>query len=224
MRKPLNDTGREKLGADPHRKCILSGESRPAEELVRLAISPDGDVLPDLLGKAPGRGAWLGCDRPTLETAMAKGQLRGALARSFKGAKLTVPDDLADRIAQGLERVTLDRLGLESRAGQLVTGTEKIDVAARRGKLAMLLHAADAAVDGTARLDQAWRVGSEDMSVRSISLPVGREPLSLALGRGNVVHIGVTDMRAARRISHHLDRWCRFIGPSPDNESGEVAA
>ncbi len=88
----------------PERKCILSGEHDARASLVRLAISPDGDVLPDVQAKAPGRGAWLGVTRPELEAAIAKGKLKGALARAFKGAALTIPDDLPQRIEDALRR------------------------------------------------------------------------------------------------------------------------
>ncbi|MFN3510880.1 MAG: YlxR family protein, partial [Tsuneonella troitsensis] len=83
---PTAGTSRKREGSNPERKCILSGEHGARESLVRLAISPDGLVLPDIHAKAPGRGAWLAVPRGELETAMAKGKLKGALARAFKGA------------------------------------------------------------------------------------------------------------------------------------------
>ena len=85
-------------GQEPERKCILSGEHDTRAALIRLAISPDGEVLPDVNARAPGRGAWIGVSREALENALVKGKLKGALARAFKGAALTIPEDLADRI------------------------------------------------------------------------------------------------------------------------------
>lgn len=201
--------------ADPIRKCILLGDRAPRHALVRLALSPDGDVLPDVRAKAPGRGAWIGVTRAELETAIAKGKLKGALARAFKTGPIAIPDDLPAKIETALERAVLDRLGLEARSGGLLTGTEKIETAARSGKLRLLLHAADAGADGNRKLDQAWRVGSdrEGEDLRGLALPVARPILSLALGRQNVVHIGLTDPDAARRVSEALHRWLHFIGP-----------
>ncbi|MBW4330160.1 DUF448 domain-containing protein [Stakelama sp. CBK3Z-3] len=199
----------------PVRTCVLSREEAPREGLIRLAVSPEGEVLPDVRAKAPGRGAWIGVSKVELEMAQAKGKLRGALARAFKGAKLSVPGDLGDRIAAALERGALDRLGLEARSGHLVTGSERIEKAARAGRLHMLLHAGDARADGAAKLAQAWRVGSESegSGLKGLALPVSRTILSLALGRENVVHAGLTDAQAARRVREALDRWLHFIGP-----------
>ena len=103
----------------PVRSCILTRERAPRAALVRLALAPDGRVLPDVRAKAPGRGAWIGVTRAELETALAKGRLRGALARAFKTGEFTIPDDLPALIAAALERNALDRLGLEARAGTL---------------------------------------------------------------------------------------------------------
>ena len=212
MRIPHN----ERLGSDipggegPERKCILSGSHGARDDLVRLAISPDGDVLPDALARAPGRGAWIGVSRAELEAALAKGKLKGALARAFK-SPATVPDDLPARIAAGLERRALERLGLELRAGHLIFGSEKLTEWARAGRLSLLLHAADAAADGTSKLDQAWRSGGGDME-DVIHLPTGREALSRALGRENVVHSGVNNGKAAARIAQELRRWAAFNG------------
>ncbi|MHA6721990.1 DUF448 domain-containing protein [Sphingomonas sp. RS2018] len=197
------------------RSCILTRDAGPREGLVRLALSPDGDVLPDIRAKAPGRGAWIGVTRAELEQAQAKGKLRGALARAFKGATLSIPDDLPAQIAAHLQRATLDRLGLEAKAGNLVIGNERIEAAARSGQLHLLLHASDARADGMGKLAQAWRVGSEreGSGLKGLVLPVERTILSLALGRENVVHAGLTDASAAKRVQDMLSRWLHFIGP-----------
>lgn len=247
MRKPPNETaeavdadgrGGRREKAAPERSCILTRRTGARDELVRLALSPSGEVLPDVRARAPGRGAWIGVDRATLEEAQAKGKLRGALARAFKGAPLSIPDDLGQRIEDALRQAALDRLGLEARSGTLLSGSEKIETAARKGQVHLLLHAADASADGNRKLDQAWRVGSaaedeEDWdedgeeTVRAaeereapaperrqgLVIPAERTILSLALGRQNVVHVALIDRAAASRVRLAVSRWRAFIGP-----------
>jgi predicted RNA-binding protein YlxR (DUF448 family) len=194
----------------PERKCILSGKHDAPDALIRLALGPDGQIAPDVRAKAPGRGAWIGVDRAALEMAQSKGKLKGALARAFKTGDVAIPADLGDRIASALRQATLDRLGLEARSGTLLTGSEKIETAARRGEVHMLIHAADAAEDGSRKLDQAWRMG--DGEAQGMVFPEDRTILSLALGRQNVVHIAIVDRAAAARVRHALERWRAFIG------------
>ena len=198
----------------PERKCILSGKHDARDTLIRLAIGPEGQVAPDVRAKAPGRGAWIGVTKAELVEAQAKGKLKGALARAFKGATLTIPETLADAIEAQLERATLDRLGLEARAGHLISGAEKIDAAARSGQVHLLLHARDAGEDGRKKRDQSWRVGqdAEGTGLAGTILPVDRGPLSMALGRDNAVHIAITDRAAATRILSALTRWQFYTG------------
>lgn len=214
------------MTADPVRTCILSREHAPREGLIRLALGPDGQVLPDIRAKAPGRGAWIGVTRGELDQANAKGKLRGALARAFKTSDLAIPADLGQLIADQLQRAFLDRLGLEAKAGRVLTGTERIEAAARGGQVHLLLHAADAGTDGARKLAQAWRVGRdlEGSGEQGLALPVARPILSLALGRENVVHVAVTDPAAGFRVRDALDRWLHFIGPELTPEPCETAS
>ncbi|MBA3896199.1 MAG: DUF448 domain-containing protein [Sphingomonadaceae bacterium] len=199
------------------RTCVLTRAKGTRASLIRLALGPDGQVLPDVRARAPGRGAWIGVDKPALEAAVAKGKLKGALARAFKTGDVAVPADLPAKVEEALARDALDRLGLEARASTLVTGAEKIEDAARKGHLHLLLHAADAGEDGNRKLDQAWRVGNDDEGSgrTGLALSVARPILSVALGRENVVHIGVIDARAALRVAAAIDRWHGFIGFGP---------
>jgi uncharacterized protein len=196
----------------PERTCILTREAAPRAALIRLALGPDGAVAPDVRARAPGRGAWIGVDRSTLEAAQAKGRLKAALSRAFKTGAVTVPNDLPERIEAALRQAALDRLGLEAKSGNLVAGGEKIETAARRGQVHLLIHAADAGADGNSKLDQALRVGSDGEQRQGLVFPADRTILSLALGRQNVVHAAILDRAAAERVRSAIDRWSAFIG------------
>ena len=224
MRIPHNEplgsgrSGARGGGSDaPERRCVLTGRHADRDELLRLAISPDGVVLPDALAKAPGRGAWIGVARGDLAAAVGNGKLKGALARAFKDGSLTIPDDLAQKAEAALRRAFFDRLGLEMRAGKLLLGSDRIANEARMGKVAMLYHAADASPDGARKLDQAWRVGLgvEGTGLAGETLPLDRDALSVALGRDNVVHLALADQGSARRVQAPLRRLQGFLGALP---------
>lgn len=216
------------------RRCVLSAESFPREALIRLAISPTGDVLPDIGAKAPGRGAWIAANRAVLETAMADGHFKRALMRAFKGGPtnadgkretLSYSDDLPQAIEAALIRGLLDRLGLELRGGNVVLGSSRIEEHARTGRISLLLHASDSSEDGRKKLDQAWRVGmdAEGSGQRGTVLPLDRTALSVALGRENVVHLGVSGVkdgrdpnsRASHRVGQAVTRLSRYMGSDP---------
>ena len=234
MRNPRNEplgvpdtAGAAGSGDGPERRCVLTGRTAVRDDLVRLAISPEGQVLPDALARAPGRGAWIGVERNELETALANGKLKGALARAFKGAALTIPGDLPALTENALRKAFLDRLGLEMRGGRLILGSDRIANEARGGGVAALYHAADASEDGTRKLDQAWRVGqdAEGSGLCGIRLPLDRAALSVALGRDNVVHLALADVRSAERVATPLKRLLNFLGAAEAADGcGEQAA
>jgi predicted RNA-binding protein YlxR (DUF448 family) len=229
MRNPQNEPRSLKTVVgdrhQPERTCILTRRTAPREELIRLALSPEGEVAPDIRARAPGRGAWVGVGRTELDAANSKGRLKGALQRAFKTNGVIVPADLGELTEKALRQAALDRLGMEARAGNLINGADKVEAAARAGKVHLLVHAGDAAEDGRRRLDQAWRVGgggSENLN-QGMIFPEPRTILSLALGRENVVHVALTDPAAASRVAHALVRWRAFTGPDRGLEGGEPA-
>jgi hypothetical protein len=201
---------------------VLTRRKGARDGLIRLALSPGGEVAPDVRARAPGRGAWIGVSRAELDAANAKGKLKAALQRAFKTNAVAVSADLGERTAQALRQAALDRLGMEARAGNLINGSDRIETAARAGKVALLIHAADAGEDGNRALDQAWRVGGGE--ARGLIFPEPRTILSMALGRENVVHVALTDPAAASRVRHALARWRAFTDPGEGLEGGAPAS
>lgn len=221
MRNPRNEPLTDSTGAKADgsgdasvRRCIVTGRSGERDELVRLAVGPEGQVLPDALAKAPGRGAWIGTSKADLEEALSSGKLKGALSRAFKTGALDIPENLADLVEAALRRAFLDRLGLELRTGRIILGSDRIANEARMGAVAALYHASDASADGARKLDQAWRVGmdAEGSGQTGVRLPLDRMALSVALGRDNVVHLALADRASARRVSAPLQRLLNFMG------------
>jgi hypothetical protein len=213
------------------RRCILTGETAPRTGLIRLALGPEGQVAADWSERLPGRGAWISADRGLFDSVAgstgAKGaRLRGALARAFKSGSFTLPDDLADRIAAGLEKRLLNRLGLEKRSGTLILGGDRVREALAKGKVFAVLHAADARPDGSDRLDGMARAVGESLGIDipHRRVPMERDALSAALGRENVVHMALLAEGAATRILADLDRLMGFCSPKMVDETANDAA
>ena len=221
MRNPPNETA-ERLKHTPERTCVLTRRKATKDALIRLALGPDGTVAPDVRARAPGRGAWISVGRTKLDEAVANGKLKAALARAFKTGEVAIPPDLGERTEQALRQAALDRLGIEARAGNLLSGSERVEAAARSGKVHLLIHAADAGEDGRKRLDQAWRAGGG--GPQGVIFPEPRPILSIALGRENMVHVALNEPAAAARVMDALSRWRDFIAPDAGLEGGAPAS
>ena len=75
------------------RKCIATGEVLEPNRLIRFVVGPEDVVVPDILGKLPGRGMWVRADRACIDKACAA----KAFARAAK-KKVSIPDGLADQV------------------------------------------------------------------------------------------------------------------------------
>ncbi|MBQ9037434.1 MAG: YlxR family protein [Erysipelotrichaceae bacterium] len=56
----------------PMRKCVVSNERFPKNELIRIVKTPEGEVVVDPSGKKNGHGAYLRKDKTVFETARKK--------------------------------------------------------------------------------------------------------------------------------------------------------
>ncbi len=63
----------------PLRKCTGCGEMKEKRELVRVVRSKDGEVSLDLVGKKPGRGAYICKDIECLKLARKAKRIERAL-------------------------------------------------------------------------------------------------------------------------------------------------
>ena len=92
------DRGATKVAAGDERFCALTRAARPVAEMVRFVVGPDGDVVPDIKRKLPGRGLWIAATHE----AVAEAARRNVFSRGFKrevradaGEVLSVPVELS---------------------------------------------------------------------------------------------------------------------------------
>ena len=170
--------------------------------LVRFAVGPAGEVVPDVARKLPGRGLWVAADRLSIEAA-AKKNLFSRAAR----AKVMVPADLADQVATLLHRRLLSALGLARKAGELTFGFERVLAAVAGCKVAYLVEAADGAADGRRKLISAGRRSGKPPKLIGL---FSSDELGLALGGETVIHTAFLAGRYADRWTDDVERLSGF--------------
>lgn len=184
--------------AGPLRRCAVTRERLPKTAMVRLALGPEGVLVPDIEGRLPGRGLWITARRDIVDRAVTK----RLLARAA-GAEIAVPSDLADRIDTLLTRRCLDLIGLARRAGEAVAGFEKVKAALERGDLALVLQARDGSPEQRAKLKPA------SAAIPVVTLFSGAE-LAGIFGRDTAVHVAVRRNAFANRLADECARLAGF--------------
>ena len=176
--------GREKLRDEPERRCIATGESQPKAGLIRFVVGPEGAVVPDLANRLPGRGLYVAATRPALERAAAKGLFARAARQPVK-----VPEGLADQVEALLLRRVVDLLSMARKAGEAVTGYEKVKDWLVSGRATVLMQAMDGSERGKAKLHPPRGSGAfvGCLSAGEMGLAFGRErAIHAALAAGGL--------------------------------------
>jgi len=190
--------GREKDQDGPERKCIVSGESQPKCGLIRFVTGPDGMVVPDVLNRLPGRGFYVAADRAAIDKAAAKGLFSRAARQPVKA-----PEGLSDLIEAQLLRRVIDFLSMARKAGEAVTGYEKVKEWLVKGQARVLIQASDGSERGKTKLHPPE---GEDGFIGCLS----SGELGLAFGRERAIHAALAAGGLERRVVEEAARLAGF--------------
>ena len=206
------DSGPRELKSVPERLCVATRTVKPVGEMIRFVVGPEGQLVPDLRRKLPGRGVWVTATRQALEHAVR----RKAFSRAFKG-QVRVEAELADRVEALLERAALDALAIAHKSGTVAAGFARVEAALERETVVALIHAAEAGPDGVNKITAAARRRNESIP----SIPLFRSAqLDLALGRANVIHAALLAGRASDGFLARCRGLERFRTDIPEREHG----
>ena len=181
----------------PQRTCIATGETGAPDRMIRFVVGPEGDVVPDLARRLPGRGLWVKAERAAVERAVAKNLFARAARASVKPAA-----DLAERVERLLLERTLADLSRARRAGRAVAGFVRVEQMVGQRRAGLLVVADEADGDGLGKL-------------KASGLPIARLGDAAALGgifgREQAVYVAVArdDPGGAfiERIEAGAARW-----------------
>ncbi len=193
--------GSDGKGRGPLRRCLVSGALRAKGEMLRFVVDAQGEVVPDLEGRLPGRGMWLSPERDMVTAAGA----RNLFAKAAR-TRAVAPEGLADLVERLLARRCLALIGMARRAGQARAGSEKVRAWLRAGRAGVLLAASDGAAASRARM----RTLAPEAPV--LELFDGDELGSVA-GRGRTVHLALAPGRLADTLLREAARLSGFRSP-----------
>lgn len=83
----------------PLRLCVGCGEMKPKKEMIRVVLTPEGEIVLDVTGKKNGRGAYV-CKSPECLKA----------AHKNKGLNRSLKTNISEEIFSVLEK-EMDTLG-----------------------------------------------------------------------------------------------------------------
>jgi predicted RNA-binding protein YlxR (DUF448 family) len=180
----------------------------PEHRLIRFVADPDGQVVPDIAARLPGRGLWVEASAAALARAVEK----KLFSRAAK-QQVVATADLAARTEKALVQRMLGDLGLARRSGVLVLGFDNVQRALDgHTPPKALVEASDGAADGKRKLyAAAYR---QHLGCAAIECLTSAE-LGLALGRENVIHAAIQPGGLADRLIFDAERLRGFRPQNP---------
>jgi uncharacterized protein len=177
----------------PDRKCIATGEVQPKYGLIRFVAGPDGQVVPDVMRKLPGRGVYVAADRSAIDRAVGK----KLFARGLK-QPVQVPDGLADEVERQLVRRVVTLISLARKSGDAIAGYEKVKDWLSKEEAQVLIQA----IDGSGR-------GKSKLSTPHFGSYIGcltADELGMAFGRQTVIHAALASGGLTQRVVEEAQR------------------
>lgn len=182
----------------PNRTCIVTGEEKPQEDLLRFVLTPDRQVMPDFKKRLPGKGFYLTNSKKILTEAINKN-----VFRKF-GKHTTIVSNLVEIVENILKNKALDSINLARKAGYLVSGFEKVKEQLSADKVAFIIQATDAGADGKNKIERAAK------NIKILTL-FSIEELDKALNKTNTVHIALLKGPMSNNVYNQLQKWQNFL-------------
>jgi predicted RNA-binding protein YlxR (DUF448 family) len=215
------DDGPRTTKSGTQRMCAVTRRVRPIDELIRLVVSPSGEVIADLKRKLPGRGLWVSASHQ----AVAEAARRNLFGRGFK-RQVRVSPTLAQDIENLMVRGAIEALAIAAKAGQVVSGFTKVETALGARQAQALIHAADGAADGIRKLDAVVRqtagTGGEPHEFPVLAVLTSAQ-LDLALGRSNVIHAALLAGPAGKTFLSRCQILVQYRLADDGNAGGTTA-
>ena len=187
----------------PERSCISCRTVRNKYELLRFVLSPERVLVPDLLDKLPGRGAYTCMARTCLKGAADKKQF----SRSFKGeVREADAAGLIDQVTSRLEERIASYISLANKAGKVVSGTDMVSDSMKNRTPGLLFIASDISEDiGFKIKGQADRAGVEYCTL------FDKERLGALLGKGLRGVVAIEASGFVKPLKHEIAKLRNFF-------------
>jgi predicted RNA-binding protein YlxR (DUF448 family) len=190
----------------------VSGESQPKAGLIRFCLGPEDLVVPDILGRLPGRGFYVSADRAAIDKAVKKGLFARAARQPVK-----LPEDMTNLIEDLLTRRVIDLISMARKANGAVMGYEKVKDWLAKDKARVLLQASDGSERGKTKL----RAPEGPNGFIGI-LTAGE--LGLAFGRERAIHAALAAGGLTARVVEEAARLSGLRIVQPDEQDGGSTA
>lgn len=191
----------------PQRTCLGCRQSVDQDGLLRLVLSPEGELLVDYRQRLPGRGAYVCFSADCLREAVRRRQFSRAFKREIASID---PQRMLQSLQQQLQDKILGLVGMARKSGQAISGSGQVLDALREGGDVALVLVADDLSPGIEEKIQR--------RVERLSIPLwkmyDKERLGHILGKAQRSVVAVKAGPLAHSMISELSRYTSIVGES----------
>jgi len=196
---------RQKQHEKPQRSCLGCRQSNNRDALIRFVLSPQGEIVPDLEAKLPGRGAYTCVNESCLRTALKQRQFN----RAFKLEVATAPpDEVVGQVGGIMVKRILGYMGLANKSGQVISGSSLVSDAIKSGhKPGLVLVATDVSESIGEKIELLATVHH----VKCFSV-LGKDDFGAILGKAPRSAVAIRTGGFVAQLMHEIERYRNFLG------------
>jgi len=189
----------------PQRSCLACRETRDRDQLIRFVLSPQGEVVPDLDAKLPGRGAYTCISAACLAAAVKQRQFGRAFKREVS---VPPPDWMAGLVAKLLLDRVMGYVALANKAGKIIAGSSLVGEALKgKNKPGLVLVAQDVS-EAIGEKIEAQAAGNGVDCLRILT----KDDFGALLGKAPRSAVAVKTSGFVAQLEKTIERYRNFLG------------
>ena len=182
-----------------NKKIFLNSSSINKDDFIKICLSPDNKLIPDLCDKLPGKSVWLPADKSLLVDILKKEDLK-----TYFGVPKIILPDLVSKIEMILRKKILSSISMTKKSGVLAIGLDAIKTQLIQNRHCLIIVARGA----RSLADKSFFV-SKNISVFESLLE--QKDLEKSTGKINVKYVGIFSKNFKKTIQVDLNKLKGFI-------------
>ncbi len=182
-----------------NKKIFFSRPSINKDDFIKICLSPDNKLIPDLCDKLPGKSVWLPAGKDLIVDILRKEDLQ-----TYFGVSKIFAPDLVATIEMVLRKKILSSISMTKKSGVLAIGLDAI-----KSQLIQYRHCLIVVAMGAKSLANKSFFASKDVSIFESLLE--QKDLEKSTGKINVKYVGVFSKNFKKTIQVDLNKLKGFI-------------
>ena len=182
-----------------NKKIFLNSSSINKDDFIKICLSPDNKLIPDLRDKLPGKSVWLPANKTHIADVLRKEDLK-----PYFGVSKIFSPDLVSMIEMILRKKILSSISMTKKSGVLAIGLDAIKTQLIQKRHCLIIVARGA----RSLADKSFFV-SKNISVFESLLE--QKDLEKSTGKINVKYVGIFSKNFKKTIQVDLNKLKGFI-------------